>query len=274
MTNRIVKFIISGLYYFASGFSKLILRLVRQKNPGTLVVLTYHAVKPHQKDKFRNQLAMLKRIGKPVYADIASPLPAAEQHFAVTFDDGYSSFIDHALPILQENLIPATIFIPVGYLGKSPGWIMNRSHENYSEVVMSEEQLRSLSNYMIMIGSHCITHPHLTTLPPDKVHVEISGSKSMLESVINKKVTLLSFPFNNYDELSINEAKTIAYSRVFSNVPTYSTSTTDGFLMGRIDVTPDDWKAEYWLKLKGAYQWLPFAIAFKRIVACWLPKML
>jgi hypothetical protein len=36
--------------------------------------------------------------------------------------------------------------------------------------------------------------------------------------------------------------------------------------IGRIGVTPHDWPLEYRLKVIGAYQWLPLAIAAKRWV--------
>ena len=34
---------------------------------------------------------------------------------AITFDDGHGSVLEHALPVLEEHGIPATLFINTGY---------------------------------------------------------------------------------------------------------------------------------------------------------------
>jgi len=40
----------------------------------------------------------------------------------LTFDDGFRNFTEHALPVLLEYQIPATLFVVSGYCGKSRGW--------------------------------------------------------------------------------------------------------------------------------------------------------
>lgn len=50
---------------------------------------------------------------------------------AITFDDGYSEWFDHIVPLLSENQIPATFFITSHQLGKSePFW-----HERIANAV-------------------------------------------------------------------------------------------------------------------------------------------
>jgi len=36
---------------------------------------------------------------------------------AITFDDGYQDFYDHALPMLQRKGIPSAIFVMTDYAG-------------------------------------------------------------------------------------------------------------------------------------------------------------
>lgn len=145
-----------------------------------------------------------------------------------------------------------------------PGWIKDRDHENADEILLTEEELKKLPCDTVNIGSHCISHPKLTLLEMEQAKTELLESKKRLEAILGKDITLLSFPFNDYNEQIIKIARQAGYLRVFSNVPTYPISNVDCFLLGRVEVSPDDWDIEYSLKVKGAYQWLPFAITAKR----------
>lgn len=266
MLNRIFKFTISAFFFIFAGFVKTIRILAGKKIVGPLVILTYHSVQPHQKSRFSDQMDILIREGTPVFADIEGPLPENTHHIAVTFDDGYLSFMENALPNLQKRTIPAILFIPVGYLGKLPGWITNKDHSYYHEKLVSADQLKGLLNNQLKIGSHCVSHPRLTTLDPQQAEKELFESKSILEDLLGKEVTTLSFPYNDFNCDIVHLARQAGYSRVFANVPVYPNSKVEQFLHGRIEVSPEDWSMEYWLKVRGAYQWLSLAIKIKRIL--------
>ncbi len=259
MINRLIKLTISLLYY-------VILILFNTKKKATIVVLTYHSVKPLQRAKFRRQMERLICAGDPVFADELSSLTPGKHHIAVTFDDGFYSFVENAFAALRDMQIPVTLFAPSGLLGEAPRWINNPDHENAQERVMSIEQLRSLPDSLVHIGSHCVTHPRLTLLTENEAWEEISASKNDLEHISGKTVTTLAFPFDNYNEASVELAKKAGYTHVFKDIPSFPATDTESFLLGRIDVSPDDWSLEYKLKICGAYQWLPFAVRLKQII--------
>src|SRR5207245_9913776 len=71
-----------------------------------------------------DEVAYLKRSLRPVTLDeIAKAVarggapPAAS--LAVTFDDGYANNAIHALPVLRDLGIPATFFLPSGFIGST-----------------------------------------------------------------------------------------------------------------------------------------------------------
>jgi peptidoglycan/xylan/chitin deacetylase (PgdA/CDA1 family) len=112
-----------------------VMQLRRMLPLPTLSIVTYHHVADHDPDypfdpdvadasraQFRRQMEMLARYGTPVGVDEllraleGGPLP--KNPVMVTFDDGYRSCHDVALPILQQVGVPATFFIATSYIAE------------------------------------------------------------------------------------------------------------------------------------------------------------
>ena len=185
----------------------------------------------------------------------------------MTFDDGFSNVFDHAVPILAKHQIPATCFIPTGYIGGEAGWMAVRppNGEPYRmESLASADRLASADPRLITIGSHTVTHPHLTTLDSPELDRELVESKGTLESIVRKDVTLLSFPYGSFTTKVVASAAAAGYAQVFANVPVRGDSASRPAVVGRIGVSPQDWPWEFRLKVLGAYEWLAFVIPVKR----------
>src|SRR5439155_6373969 len=50
------------------------------------------------------------------FADVTSP-DGPPRRLAVTFDDGYRSIAEHALPVLGRLGVPGTVFVPTAHVG-------------------------------------------------------------------------------------------------------------------------------------------------------------
>ncbi len=246
-------------------------RMMGKEIRGTFVVVTYHAVKPRHVAKLAVQLDLLLRTSTIVAAGQKLPLPTGKHCVAVTFDDGYHNFIKHALPVILEKRIPATVFVPAGNLGALPGWIKSDGHDNSMERIMTRDELRNLPRDVCTVGSHGMYHTRLSAQRTDEIKYELHASKQALEELLHVPVELLSFPHNDYDEQCVTLAREAGYRRVFANVPLPLCGSNDAFLLGRIEVSPDDWNLEFSLKVQGAYAWLPYAIILKRWILSLLP---
>jgi peptidoglycan/xylan/chitin deacetylase (PgdA/CDA1 family) len=209
-------------------------------------------------------MRMLQKIGKPVSLSGALSDLSAGLNIAVTFDDAYQSVLENALPILQARNIPAAVFVPSGCLGMKPSWITNPGHIYADETVMTKEQIKSLPHDLITIGSHTVSHINLNTADEDTIRREAVDSKTALESVLNRKVVLFAAPYAIMDEKYADILIRAGYMRAFLNIPSYPVTKTDLFILGRNSVEPTDWPIEFYLKLSGAYQWLPLAINLKK----------
>jgi peptidoglycan/xylan/chitin deacetylase (PgdA/CDA1 family) len=127
--------------------------------------------------------------------------------------------------------------------------------------LMTEDEIKSLPLDLITVGSHTSHHPRLTVLNETEILQELTHSKETLEKLTGQRVTMLSFPYGDHDEKVDHLARKAGYDELFSNVPLAVKTPT--YLRGRINVTLNDWMIEYRLKLRGAYQWLSFAILLK-----------
>jgi peptidoglycan/xylan/chitin deacetylase (PgdA/CDA1 family) len=258
--SRIVKFCISALALVGLSFSRVIARLFGTRRRPRCVVLYYHSVPAAFRDRFGKQLDAILQHSEPIHPTHMDSLRIGSQYCLVTFDDGFSNFIEIALPELAARKIPSLMFIITEALGKSFG------PSEAPETVMTLEQLGNLPEALVMIGSHTLTHPYLPDIPEQDAREEIMQSRLRLERLINKPVLFFSFPFGGMNSRLVSLCRQAGYSRVFSTVP-QSTSFGDAdYCVGRVRVDPWDWPAEFRLKVAGAYCWLPAAISLKRLL--------
>jgi peptidoglycan/xylan/chitin deacetylase (PgdA/CDA1 family) len=266
MIIRLIKISVSALFFTCHIIIKYSLSIIGKEPTPTFVALLYHSIRDEQRNNFERQMDEILSVGKAVTAHHDNNDLKNDYCIAVTFDDGYQNVMRNALPVMFKRNIPPAIFMTTGYLGQRPGWIVDKSHPNYNEVLISKEQLMSLKHSNIVIGSHTVSHFHLARTNRDGLVRELMESRKCLEEILCRKIDLCSLPYGELDLQSSDEFVKAGYNRVFLNVPTYPASNTKKYFMGRISVTPDDWMFEYRLKLRGAYQWLPFASYFKKKV--------
>jgi len=269
MLTRLLKLLISIVFYFVYSRSVWIFRLFKNNIPGTIAILTYHSVKPYQCQQFEKQMDCLVKVGRAVFADISDSLSSRQHHIAVTFDDGFQSLLLNALPAMRVRNIPVIIFVTTGNLAAKPHWLRGSNHKDANEIIFTKEQLIQLQDDFVTFGSHCVTHLNLTKIDEYAAFKELADSKKTLEKILCRRVNLLSFPNGAYNDKIIDLSKKMNYERVFSNIPTFPFSKNCEYLMGRISISLDDWMIEYRLKVLGAYQWLPYAIRIKS----WLKRL-
>jgi peptidoglycan/xylan/chitin deacetylase (PgdA/CDA1 family) len=256
MLKRLVKLAVSALVYVGDRIGQTAARLSGKRTAGRAVVLYYHGISDSERPLFEHQMDILRRHARPINCD-ADSLPDGERCAAVTFDDGFVSVVQNALPVLREFQIPATIFVPSGYLGVAPGWVKEPAIVERNEVIVAPSELKELaSDPLVSIGSHTITHPRLAQLDEKTAAHELETSKRSLEEIIGERISLFSFPHGSYNSNVLRLAQSTGYKRVFGIKPKMAFEKPNEFLTGRVAVDPRDWTIEFILKLNGAYRWL------------------
>jgi peptidoglycan/xylan/chitin deacetylase (PgdA/CDA1 family) len=104
----------------------------------------------------------------------------------LSFDDGWKTQITEALPLLTKYGMVATFYIYPNVIG----------HEHY----MDWEDVRTLVDAGMEIGSHSKGHQYMTKQGASALEEEIMGSKRTLEEYTGINVTTFAYPFGLSNE--------------------------------------------------------------------------
>jgi peptidoglycan/xylan/chitin deacetylase (PgdA/CDA1 family) len=233
--------------------------------PGTGVFLTYHTIAVDARAAFARQIDLLSQMARPLPGVRDLPLEPGLHHVIVTFDDAFQSFFLNALPVLAAANVPALLFVPTGYLGRTSTWFDYGGENAVGEEVVSAEELkRSVTAYPLEIGSHTVSHANLRELTDEEALAELRESRQALESLCQRKINAMSFPYGSGGARETKLAALAGYDFCFGVLPETLVGSIHAGLVGRVSVQPTDWDLEFKLKVLGAYRWVSRASAWKK----------
>jgi peptidoglycan/xylan/chitin deacetylase (PgdA/CDA1 family) len=105
---------------------------------------------------------------------------------ALTFDDGVSSVLTNALPVLRHHGIPATAFIVTG-------WADGRQQFGH-EYVLDWPGVRAVHDAGITIASHSVTHADFGRLRPEEARRELEVSRERLREMLGVETDEFAIP--------------------------------------------------------------------------------
>lgn len=118
-------------------------------------------------------------------------LPNAK-NIIITFDDGYVSQMELALPLMKKYKLKATFFVPLDFLGKTDSW--NTS----SLQIMTLKQLKSLDPKIVELGFHSFYHKKYTELSNAEIEAD---TRRCLEFVSENELNfspVLAYPYGKF----------------------------------------------------------------------------
>jgi peptidoglycan/xylan/chitin deacetylase (PgdA/CDA1 family) len=168
---------------------------------GKIPVLVYHAIETAPQrglerwttslKSFRQHIDVIAASGRAslTVSEFAECLrgerPLHGDAVVVTFDDGYASTYD-AVHELMRRGIASTVYVISGAV----------EHAG----MLSHAQLEALVRLDgVEIGAHSMSHPHLDELDSDAVEAEVSGSKRVLETMLDAPIRSFAYPHGSYD---------------------------------------------------------------------------
>lgn len=119
---------------------------------------------------------------------------------AITFDDCYRDNLA-AARVLAEYGLPATFFVPTGYIGTERVFPWDRPHKPMPNLTWDD--VSAMHRLGFEIGSHTVTHADLGTATAEQVLREIVESKAVLEARLGDRVRWLAYPFGQRDNFRV-----------------------------------------------------------------------
>jgi peptidoglycan/xylan/chitin deacetylase (PgdA/CDA1 family) len=193
-----------------------------------LTILCYHTVEPDWRsplsvtpEVFDQHAAFLARSRRVVdlpeavaRMSLSGRLPRG--FTAITFDDGFSGVLEHALPILERHELPTTIFLVAQTLtaeGKAIDW---SSTAPPTARTLSTDEILAMQRPGVSFGSHTSSHPDLRSLTREQCVLELKSSRELLEDLLGRSVRFLAYPFGYHNELVRQAAEDAGYTHAFS----------------------------------------------------------
>ena len=121
----------------------------------------------------------------------------AQQTAFVTFDDGFGTIAEHALPALAEREMTATLFLPSAFIGRRACWLAPLGEDRRR--LLDWAEVRDAATSGFEIGSHGHRHLELDTLNERQLEQELVVSKGVLEDETSTAVQSLAYPFGYHN---------------------------------------------------------------------------
>ena len=212
----------------------------------TLPILTYHAVDLRPSvisitpGLFQTQMEILaenKLTGislEQAFTQFRQTGRFPENAVVLTFDDGYLSVLENALPIMQAFGFSATVFIVTKAVGMNASEARLVNHD-IDRDMLNWAQLESLLASGFEIGSHTLGHPWLTNLSHAEIEQELCESRQCLQKQLQIPVNSIAYPYGNLNR----EVKEIASKHYRFGCTTdlgRNTASPDPLSLKRLDV--------------------------------------
>jgi peptidoglycan/xylan/chitin deacetylase (PgdA/CDA1 family) len=133
-----------------------------------------------------------------------------------SFDDAFRSAAN-VFPALERAGVPIQIFVCSSYAHDgAPLAIPELAGDDPAELAtMTWDELRAHAERGVAIGSHGVSHAHLTRLSDEDVRRELTDSKQQIEDELGRPCPELAYPYGEHDERVRKATRIARYERAY-----------------------------------------------------------
>ena len=186
----------------------------------------YHAVLPLQASEsargtvplaiFREQIAWLAKRGyRSLSLDDAAAALRGDDAFrrgrfvVITFDDGYRCVVEHAVPVLAEFGMSATMFVVTAAVDTTTDWYVQGGGRPFEHASWAELERAAARGFAI--GSHTVNHRSLVDASEAVVADELGTSRETLEKRFGH-CRHFAYPFGAHRDATIEAVRRAGYT--------------------------------------------------------------
>ena len=178
-------------------------------------------------------------------------LPVLDDRAISEAADGINSVLK-TFPMVQREAIVAELASRVGVI------LPEHPPDDYE--ALSWEELREVAGSGIDIGSHSMTHPILTLESDQRLRYELRESKSKIERLTGRPVTLFCYPNGGYDKRTMLETERAGYVGAVTCRPGLNSVAENPFELQRIHTNDD---LPHFLQSTSGLEQLRHAISYR-----------
>lgn len=223
------------------------------------LILMYHSVETQPTgyhytvsvENFAAQMEFLTRFYEVVSLDeLFKTRAPGTRRVAITFDDAYADFYSNAFPILQRNNLPATVFVPTGYI-ECRQTLLRASGFPYEKPHLTWEQMRELqASGLATFGSHSHTHGDAVQSAASFAE-DVRRSIETLTEQLGKRPAYFAYPFGVRNANTDRVLAGLGFSRLLCSAAAFIAGK---YVEGRLDVYRRNENMPYFkLTLTGAF---------------------
>lgn len=164
---------------------------------------------------------------------LAGAKPQPSPLVALTFDDGFSSVHDVALPILRDFGYTATVFLVTDSLGAESTWMGGGRIPRFRLMTVREVERLLAAGWQI--GGHSATHCRLTDLADGPLCRELDRCYASLQSLSGQRAFWFAYPYGAFDR-RVRESVRRRYAGACGTLLDLASTRSDPFALERIDM--------------------------------------
>lgn len=252
------------ILYFYTGIPVFCAWILRHRHGQILRIISFHDIPKDQYIQFQKKIQWLQQhchIISP--QDIARPNTWSRKKINVllTFDDGYASWMDTALPILQKYGIQALFFIASGFVEageRGDTAVVAYCKERLllrPRMPLTWKNIEEIRSRGHVIGGH--TYSHISCIKDaGDVIIDIKKDMHVLHKHTGKLPLMFAYPFGDLLHISdsaIQAVKTSGYEYAFTTMISFNTPNTNPYLFSRDCIDADVQFAVFVARVYGAY---------------------
>jgi peptidoglycan/xylan/chitin deacetylase (PgdA/CDA1 family) len=144
---------------------------------------------------------------------------------------------------IWEKLRPLPEEVLQSTLRQVRTWAGYQQPPDYLSIPLTTSQLNCIARHPLFeIGIHTVTHPALSFQSREVQLQEISDSRQCLEKMCSRSMNILTYPYGDYNDTTINVVKQEKLQAAFTTVERVITKRSDPYCLGRFQVR--NWKED------------------------------